>query len=101
MLSAPFALNCCSVARGIVECFEQFLPALLMGTANKELVEQHFYSLIVGDGDTGACAEPWNSPPAIFEFILSPSPQFDDVAVCVLRWVADLTGQIRGIASRI
>ena len=35
--------------RGIVERFEQFVPALLMGTANEKLVEQHFYGLIVRD----------------------------------------------------
>ena len=69
--------------RGIVERFEQFLPALLMGTANEKFVEQHFYGLIVRDGVLVRVPS-LGIPPAIFEFILSPGPHFDSLAVCVL-----------------
>jgi hypothetical protein len=72
-----------------------------MGTANKKLVEQHFYGLIVGDGvlvrvpSHGILLPLFSS--SFYRLALS---QFDDVAVCVVKWVTDLTGRIRGMRSR-
>jgi hypothetical protein len=77
----PLLLRGTPVAlRGIVERFEQFFPARLMGTANEKLVEQHFYGLIISDGVLMRMPSHGISS-CYFRVHFIAYPQFDDVAV--------------------